>query len=477
MACLTPGILLKLLQCMNSDVKVCGEHRSVLLQVISIVPALAGSELWPNKGFYVKLSDSSHATYVSLSDHDNDLILSDKLHLGQFVYVDRLQSATPLPRVLGVRPLPGRHPCIGTPEDLVARLLPNGFVIQSSSTSMEGGSGPVLQTTHNFDKPFQLSENDNNKGFDKPGLPNPNLRPILASSQNLPSKVEGTKSEKRSVSAGKSGKNHVKGARDGSPATRANSRASSPVPSKCVVPSLVMAAAQEENKAPVLKEGVYFVPSRYRQPSPSGGRRNPQPSPGRRGLQGSPIGRRASLSPGRRVSPNVRDSGRKKTTVSGSKVADVAVAAKTLRKSWEDPSVEVKEGKEGGGSKNKIDLKAALRAQVALSRRLSDAKSIPTKQEDTVTRDTIETSKLSNRTTCLSPTQKSAPSADKTICNVPQILIHDKKWTDGSIAWDGFSSSLVEFGQEVLKRRNVASIVAAEALQEASAAEAVIRGL
>ena len=36
--------LLKLLQHINSDVKVTGEHRSALLQVISIVPALAGSE-------------------------------------------------------------------------------------------------------------------------------------------------------------------------------------------------------------------------------------------------------------------------------------------------------------------------------------------------------------------------------------------------------------------------------------------------
>jgi hypothetical protein len=67
MASLTPGVLLKLLQHINSDVKVTGEHRSALLQVISIVPALAGSELWPNQGFYLKVSDSSHATYVSLA--------------------------------------------------------------------------------------------------------------------------------------------------------------------------------------------------------------------------------------------------------------------------------------------------------------------------------------------------------------------------------------------------------------------------
>ncbi|MCO5550039.1 hypothetical protein L7F22_003516 [Adiantum nelumboides] len=85
MASLNPGILIKLLQYMNLDVRVAGEHRLVLLQVIGIVLALAGSELWPNQGFYIKVPDSSHATYVSLLNEDNDLILSDRLQLGQLV--------------------------------------------------------------------------------------------------------------------------------------------------------------------------------------------------------------------------------------------------------------------------------------------------------------------------------------------------------------------------------------------------------
>jgi hypothetical protein len=36
---------------MNTDIKVAGEHRSSLLQVVSIVPALAGGELFSNQGF------------------------------------------------------------------------------------------------------------------------------------------------------------------------------------------------------------------------------------------------------------------------------------------------------------------------------------------------------------------------------------------------------------------------------------------
>lgn len=129
MASLVPGVLLKLLQHMNSDVKVAGEHRSSLLQVISIVPALAGSDLFTNQGFYLKVSDSSHATYVTLPDEQHDLILSDTIQLGQFIHVDRFEAATPVPILRGVRPVPGRHACVGSPEDLVV----------TSSTSFLGG--------------------------------------------------------------------------------------------------------------------------------------------------------------------------------------------------------------------------------------------------------------------------------------------------------------------------------------------------
>jgi hypothetical protein len=133
MATLTPGVLVKLLQHINSDVRVTGEHRSALLQVISIMPALAGGELWPNQGFYIKVSDSSHATYVSLAEEHEDLILSDKLQLGQFIHVDRLEAGSPVPLLKGVRPLPGRHQCVGSPEDLIATSVTSVQQISSSN--------------------------------------------------------------------------------------------------------------------------------------------------------------------------------------------------------------------------------------------------------------------------------------------------------------------------------------------------------
>ncbi|KAB5564030.1 hypothetical protein DKX38_004084 [Salix brachista] len=125
MASLTPGVLLKLLRSIDSNVRVRGEYRSVLLQVISIVPALSGSELWPNQGFFIKVSDSSHSTYVSLSKEDNELILNNKLQLGQFFYVDRVEAGTPVPTLTGVRPVAGRNPFVGNPKDLMQMLVPS----------------------------------------------------------------------------------------------------------------------------------------------------------------------------------------------------------------------------------------------------------------------------------------------------------------------------------------------------------------
>lgn len=139
MATLVPGVLLKLLQHMNSDVKVAGEHRSSLLQVVGIVPALANGDLFPNQGFYLKVSDSSHASYVSLPGENVDLILSDKIQLGQYIHVERLESASPVPVLRGVKPVPGRHPCVGSPEDLFATHS-LGFLNNNNSTDTKSKS-------------------------------------------------------------------------------------------------------------------------------------------------------------------------------------------------------------------------------------------------------------------------------------------------------------------------------------------------
>ncbi|CAK9181166.1 unnamed protein product [Ilex paraguariensis] len=120
MASLKSGVLVKLLEDMNVEDKGSEEERkSVLLQIRSIIPVLEEGNFWPNRGFYLKVADLSHALYVSLPQEQNDMILSNQLQLGQFIYVKSLERAYPVPLLTGIRPVRGRHPCAGIPEDIV----------------------------------------------------------------------------------------------------------------------------------------------------------------------------------------------------------------------------------------------------------------------------------------------------------------------------------------------------------------------
>ncbi|XP_068637475.1 uncharacterized protein [Aristolochia californica] len=132
MTALAPGILLKLIDGMNTGIKPRGEHRSALLQVTDIVPVdLDEKDLWPKHGFYIKISDSSHSLYASLPFEQDDLVLANKIQLGQFIYVDRLQPGSPVPVLQGAKPLPGRHPLVGTPEP-ITRFKNNGEKVDNS---------------------------------------------------------------------------------------------------------------------------------------------------------------------------------------------------------------------------------------------------------------------------------------------------------------------------------------------------------
>ncbi|XP_014506054.1 uncharacterized protein LOC106765820 [Vigna radiata var. radiata] len=468
MASLTPGILLKMLQAMNTNTRVTGDHRSPLLQVIGIVPALAGSDLWSNQGFYLNLSDSLNSTYVLLSHPDTDLILSNRLQLGQFVHVDRFQFDSPLPSVSAIRPLAGRHPFLGTPEPLVARISPSTrhFLIQPLPDS---DLDPLSLYLSNTDPTQPRNPNPNPSPEElKPKEHKPKdkervSREPLAPRDNLPpQRFFSPATAKRSHSASRN-KTVVAVERDPSPAGKGK-RSASPVPSKCVVPSLV--SAREDNRK-VSREPAIIVPSRYRQASPNG-RKQPSPSP-----------RRASLSPGRRlsgglkVSPVVVDSAAKKkmaTIVAGiSKVSDALVGSKSARKNWDEqpPATPVEtEHKEKGGSKNKVDAQAILRTQAAMSRRLSDVSG---------QKPGSNYSSSNEKTKALSP--QSCVLEEKSNFAAMGITIHEKKWTDGSVPFDAVSGNLARLGKEAMQRKVLASAAAAEALEEANATECIIRSL
>ncbi|XVF34778.1 hypothetical protein REPUB_Repub18cG0088000 [Reevesia pubescens] len=469
MASLTPGILLKLLQSMNSTTRVTGDHRSALLQVIGIVPALAGSDLWPNHGFYVQLSDSLNSTYVSLSERDTELILSNRLQLGQFVYVDRFHFESPVPRVSGIRPIAGRHPFVGSPDPLIARISSSkrDFVIQPVSES-EYSVDPIAVYLSN--KKFEQQQTPIEKPKSRqPLVPKDNVRvnENLASESKVsdkpPQRFSSPATAKRSISASKKINAGAIVERDPSPAGKGK-RSASPVPSKCVVPSLI--AAKEENRK-VAREPAIIVPSRYRQPSPNGRK------------QASPSVRRVSLSPGRRlsgglkVSPAVGDSKKKMATIVAgiSKVSEALVgsSAKSSRKSLdEQPEKGSGENKEKAFVKTKPDLQALLRTQAAISRRLSDVHSQKSNDEN---------SSSNEKTKASPPEEGSAPEKPTSADGALGIIIHEKKWTDGSVSWDTLSADLAKLGKEAMQRRVLASKAAAEALEEAIATESVVRNL
>lgn len=87
--------------------------------MIGIVPSL-DDDPWKSRGFYLRVSDSIHSAYVSVADEDVELIMSDKIQLGQFIHVTRLDPCTPVPMLRGLKPVPKRRPCMGDPKDLIS---------------------------------------------------------------------------------------------------------------------------------------------------------------------------------------------------------------------------------------------------------------------------------------------------------------------------------------------------------------------
>ena len=145
MASLTPGVLSNLLELAagkvissSSSPPLLSSHRFPLLQVIEIVPCLSDNQ-WRSERFFVKVSDSLHAAYVAVSAADDaDLIRSDEIQLGQFVYIRgglHVEKGCPVPVVRGLKPVPKRRTCVGNPSDLVSSDLLLDFTPVSVDTT------------------------------------------------------------------------------------------------------------------------------------------------------------------------------------------------------------------------------------------------------------------------------------------------------------------------------------------------------
>lgn len=436
MANLVPGVLLKLLQHMNTDVKVAGEHRSSLLQVVSIVPALAGGELFQNQGFYLKVSDSSHATYVSLPDENIDLILSDKIQLGQYIHVERLESATPVPILHGVRPVPGRHPCVGTPEDIVATHSLGFLNNNGSSTSSK-----------------------------------------LLANVKLPSKKDTNPTPVRSNGV-------IDSKKTSSTLARSKSQLSKLVLNVESRQSLAKVKPSNSRSIPSSPTSCYSLPTSFEKFS--NGVKNQSKIKG----FDKEIGKLNLGEKGSGVSSSVKKSGigsSIKNFVSG-----MELGPKALRKSWEG-NMDVKTPRL---KVTKNDSK--LEARSTSAPRKSTSERIPHREEDnksqSFTKSSKEESKVktpvkrsmafgdlvdndhSNKPKPSSGRKSTAESSTNGLPgNLVKVSLSNRRLTDAGGSWSSLPSSLSKLGKEVLKHRDAAQIAAIEAMQEASAAESLLQ--
>ncbi|XP_071697958.1 uncharacterized protein [Rutidosis leptorrhynchoides] len=440
MASLVPGVLLKLLQHMNTDVKVGGEHRSSLLQVVSIVPALAGGELFQNQGFYLKVSDSSHATYVSLPDENIDLILSDKIQLGQYIHVERLESATPVPILHGVRPVPGRHPCVGTPEDIVATHS-LGFLNNNSTSSTSSKFVGNIKLPSKKD----TNSNSNSKSVRANGVVESNkcsTSTLSRSKSQLPKLIVNTSDSRQSLAK-----------------VRASSSRSIPSsPTSC-----------------------YSLPTSFEKFS-SGVKNQSKIQSKIKGFD-KEIGK-LNLGEKRNAVRGVSSSAKKLGIGSSIKnfVQGIEIGPKALRKSWEGnmdirtPRLKVP----------KNDMKPEARSITVSRKSISER---PPSKDELVAKPSKEVQTPAKRGETVDnknhyPDKQKPSSGRKSLSDTPanglpgnlvKVSLSNRRLTDGGASWSTLPSPLAKLGKEVLRYRDSAQIAAVEAIQEASAAETLLQ--
>ncbi|KAK1577867.1 hypothetical protein Q3G72_025501 [Acer saccharum] len=457
MANLVPGVLLKLLQHMNTDVKVAGEHRSSLLQVVSIVPALAGGELFSNQGFYLKVSDSSHATYVSLPDEHDDLILSDKIQLGQFIHVEKFESASPVPILRGVRPVPGRHPCVGSPEDIVATHS-LGFLNNDNKTS--GNSSSCSKPGEKVKAPLKPVSGNNHVGETKLAK----IRLNGGAKDDQFDKKTPTLSRSKSQLSKQALNLDVKKEYLG----KLKSLSSRSIPSS--------------------PTSCYSLPTSFEKFANGIKQQSKIKGSDKAIMKGASVEKASSV---RGASPTGR-----RVPVIKNLVHGFEFGAKALRKSWEG-NLEVKTRENSKLRAAKHDPRLDARSTSA-PRKSTSSERLPSKEENKhqiSTKSSKEDNKVqisSKKVTSngvlddqekpnkqrMSIGRKSGELNNNGFPgNLVKVPINSKRLTDGSVSWSALPSSLAKLGKEVMKHRDAAQIAAIEAMQEASAAESLLRCL
>ncbi|KAJ6315213.1 hypothetical protein OIU78_018656 [Salix suchowensis] len=400
MAELKSGVLVKFLQEMDVDGNTIRDCKPVLLQIRSIIPVLREGNLWPNQGFFLKISDLTHALYVSLPQEQDELILYDKLHLGQFIYVEKLEAAYPVPMLGGIKPLPGRHPCYGNPKELLSIDNLKNFLGVSSLETMVDDRIEVPKKTET-EKPRSLSvpKVSANEGT---GYKTRDLRDMVKKPGVISSSISASKTSSH----------------EGMPKRTPNHR-------------LHKIEAESALSCRPKKSGAG---SNYK------------------GLA-------------RHKSTNAYDDSDMESTMSFT-----STSSTFKRRSWHGR--EVSDKNELGIENRSVRL--SISPMNSLKYDSSDDNS-SSRSKTTVVSLSTKTSKISSKGSRISVPGKT--SEDSLNRKVNFSSLNNKNSLGTNISCDFLPSSLVKLGQEVSRQRDIALLAAVEALQDASAAERLLKCL
>ncbi|KAJ4750430.1 dicer-like protein (DUF936) [Rhynchospora pubera] len=475
MASLTPGVLIKLLKNINSDTKICGEYRSILLQVISIVPALTGSELFPDHGFFIKVSDSSHSTYVSLSKEDNELILSNKLQLGQFIYVDKVEARIPVPVLVGVRPVPGRNPCVGNPKDLMHMSTSTGLpeMFKSSEVNTEPEKeNPARRVIIKEQKQVVASRYMN--GISKNSAANSESN--NADDEKIANEVTNGNKERPSLNKGK------------------QEERDSPEREKENTQRKVAIKEQKVGVASRYLNGISGSNGKNSAGNEDVGKEDDQrPSSGGKSSSNEVNNRRGTPS---RVKPESKSQDRLGTTspspfqtnLSQIRQQDIS---KFKRFNVISPNTSLNLSQDFSSTKELLKSSTTSPVNSVLMSKQDRLRERARNDSPSTNRTNMSGTKENGRRESITPLKSSTKSSlnakQAAVDSLPQPVPAGSTVTNGTalsskrstdpIPWDSLPSSLMKSGKGLLRRKNMALLVAAEAQREATSAASIVKGL
>ncbi|KAJ1687275.1 hypothetical protein LUZ63_018665 [Rhynchospora breviuscula] len=475
MASLTPGVLIKLLKNINSDTKICGEYRSILLQVISIVPALTGSELFPDHGFFIKVSDSSHSTYVSLSKEDNELILSNKLQLGQFIYVDKVETRIPVPVLVGVRPVPGRNQCVGNPKDLMHMSTTTGLpeMFKSSEVNTEPEKeNPARRVIIKEQKQVVASRYMN--GISKNSAANSESN--NADDEKIANEATNGNKERTSLNKGK------------------QEERDSPEREKESTQRKVAIKEQKVGLASRYLNGISGNSGKNSAGNEDAGKEDDQrPSSGGKNSSNEVNNRRGTPS---RVKPENKSQDRLGTTspspfqtnLSQIRQQDIS---KFKRFNVISPNTSLNLSQDFSSTKDLLKSSTTSPINSVIMSKQDRLRERAHNDSPSTNRTNMSGTKENGRRESITPLKSSTKSSlnakQAAVESLPQPVPAGSTVTNGTalsskrstdpIPWNSLPSSLMKSGKGLLRRKNMALLVAAEAQREATSAASIVKGL